>query len=39
MVCKHVQETVHHIFSSWFWSAPVIRNRQKGTLQAERTGG
>lgn len=33
MVCKQVQETVHHIFNSWFWSAPVIRNRQKGTLQ------
>lgn len=32
MVCKQFQETVHHSFSSWFWSAPVIRKRQKGTL-------
>lgn len=32
MVCKHVQETVHHIFNSWFWSAPVIKNLQNGTL-------
>ncbi len=35
IVCKQVQETVHHIFNSWFWSAPVIRKRQKGTLQKD----
>lgn len=35
--CKQVQETVHHNFSSWFWSAPVMRNLQKGTLGAERS--
>lgn len=33
MVCKQVQDTVHHILSSRFWSAPVMRNLQKGTLQ------
>lgn len=31
-VCRQVHDTVHHIFSSRFWSAPVMRNRQKGTL-------
>lgn len=31
-VCRQVQDTVHHIFSSLFWSAPVMRNLQKGTL-------
>lgn len=35
MVCKQVHETVHHIFNSWFWSAPVIRNLQNGTLLKE----
>lgn len=36
MVCKQVQETVHHSFNSWFWSAPVIRNLQNGTLQTDK---
>lgn len=37
MVCRQVQDTVHHIFNSWFWSAPVMRNLQKGTLQSNDT--
>lgn len=36
MVCRQVQDTVHHIFSSRFWSAPVMRNLQKGTLQSSK---
>lgn len=36
IVCRQVQDTVHHIFSSRFWSAPVIRNLQKGTLQGNK---
>lgn len=38
MVCRQFQETVHHSFNSWFWSAPVIRNRQKGTLERRVEG-
>lgn len=36
IVCRQVHDTVHHIFSSWFWSAPVIKNLQNGILQSPK---